>query len=584
MTYRNRPAPRRRHRARWQDELRTQRLLVGAFAAAIAIALGLFGMSAWNSYYANHLRQVIVVDETTISQEAFNLRQAMIGAELQAIGLDFQGQMAVPPATSARDQILQQQLQAVADQFQNLVSVSTDSIVDGLIQAAQAPGLGVTVTDEEVDAEVADRRSLPTRIQMSLIQVNALPDDAEIGAEPTEEDFTRAEAEADAIQTRLEAGEEFGTLATEASDDPASAQSQGLVGWIEEGDVQYGSLFPIADGLAVGETSEPTRTDTAYVIVRVEARTEAGPFTILNDALASARVSDADYRQYVAEDLMRTAFRDHFSTEVVVSPAPQREFAQILVLNDQGVPGPKQRIRHLLAQPLPDSDDQSVATDADWAAALARAEAWRAEVLDPEADWFAIAVDSDDPGSRNNGGDLGWSDPTTSNFVPEFQEAVASLQIGEISEPVRTEFGYHVIEVTNQRTTAEAFVDEILAELEADPDSFAALAREHSEDTPTRQDGGRYGWAAQYELTAPREEAIWGLEEVGDTTTAPVVEGNQLWIFQLLNVSESRSIEESRLNTIRTTGYSRWYDEIKSEHQVWIDSALQLQAAPEPAA
>ena len=49
MTYRSRPAPRRRHRARWQDELRTQGLLVGGFAAAIAIALGLFGMTAWNS-------------------------------------------------------------------------------------------------------------------------------------------------------------------------------------------------------------------------------------------------------------------------------------------------------------------------------------------------------------------------------------------------------------------------------------------------------------------------------------------------------------------------------------------------------
>ncbi|HEY7738663.1 MAG TPA: peptidylprolyl isomerase [Candidatus Limnocylindria bacterium] len=574
MTYRNRPAPRRRHRARWQDELRTQRLLVGAFAAAIAIALGLFLMSAWNAYYDSHLRQVIVVDDTRVTAEDYDLRQAMITAELQAIGLDFQGQLG-----GARDAILNQQLSAVSDQFSNLTSVTTDSLVDGIFQASQAPTLGIEVTEEEVDAEVAHRTTLPARIQFSAITVNALPDDAASGDEPTDADFARAEDEATAIKARLDAGEDFGAVATEVSDDPASAQAGGLVGWVEEDDVQYAYLFPLAEGHEIGEVSDPTRTDFGYVIFRVDGRTEAGPFTTLNDALDAARVTDADYRQYVSEELMREAFRDHFATEVVVSPAPQREFAQILVLDDQGVPVPKQRIRHLLAQPLPDSDDQSTATDAEWAAALARAEAWYDEVQDPNADWFEIARDSDDPGSRSNGGDLGWTDPTSSGFVQEFQDAITSLGVGEISEPVRTEFGYHVIQVTDTRTTAMGFVDDLITEIEADPDAFGALAREHSEDTGTRQDDGRYGWAARYELDPDREEAIWGLAEPGDFTTEPVVDGTQLWLFKLLSVSESRGVEESRLNTIRNVGYSRWYDELKATAQIWIDTQLQLDSS-----
>ena len=56
---------------------------------------------------------------------------------------------------------------------------------------------------------------------------------------------------------------------------------------------------------------------------------------------------------------------------------------------------------------------------------------------------------SDDPGSANNGGELGWAGPGT--FVPEFQSAADSLEIGQISEPIRSPFGWHLIEVLDRR-------------------------------------------------------------------------------------------------------------------------------------
>jgi parvulin-like peptidyl-prolyl isomerase len=52
---------------------------------------------------------------------------------------------------------------------------------------------------------------------------------------------------------------------------------------------------------------------------------------------------------------------------------------------------------------------------------------------------------SKDTGSGQNGGELGWAPP--SNYVPEFADAVSSLEIGKISEPVKTQFGYHIIQV-----------------------------------------------------------------------------------------------------------------------------------------
>jgi len=56
---------------------------------------------------------------------------------------------------------------------------------------------------------------------------------------------------------------------------------------------------------------------------------------------------------------------------------------------------------------------------------------------------------SDDPGSAANGGDLGWV--TRRKFVPEFELAAFELGVGEVSRPVRTQFGYHIIEVTDER-------------------------------------------------------------------------------------------------------------------------------------
>jgi len=56
---------------------------------------------------------------------------------------------------------------------------------------------------------------------------------------------------------------------------------------------------------------------------------------------------------------------------------------------------------------------------------------------------------SDDPGSANQGGELGWS--VTSDFAPEFEAHANAADIGVMTEPFRTQFGWHVLEVTQRR-------------------------------------------------------------------------------------------------------------------------------------
>ncbi|HUS25546.1 MAG TPA: peptidylprolyl isomerase [Candidatus Binatia bacterium] len=57
---------------------------------------------------------------------------------------------------------------------------------------------------------------------------------------------------------------------------------------------------------------------------------------------------------------------------------------------------------------------------------------------------------SDDPGSKNGGGDLGWQPPGV--FAPEFEKAIEALQPGQVSPPFRTQFGWHVAKVIERRT------------------------------------------------------------------------------------------------------------------------------------
>ena len=66
---------------------------------------------------------------------------------------------------------------------------------------------------------------------------------------------------------------------------------------------------------------------------------------------------------------------------------------------------------------------------------------------------------SSDPGSAENGGDLGWAERGL--FVPEFDETLFNLEINQISEPVKTQFGYHIIQLNELKIGIQQNFDEI---------------------------------------------------------------------------------------------------------------------------
>jgi peptidyl-prolyl cis-trans isomerase SurA len=97
--------------------------------------------------------------------------------------------------------------------------------------------------------------------------------------------------------------------------------------------------------------------------------------------------------------------------------------------------------RHILMRPNELQDDATVRQK------LATAR----EKIQSGAEPFEVLAKSlsEDPGSASEGGDLGWSGPGT--FVPEFEQTIAKLKDNEISEPFRSQYGWHIVQVLGRR-------------------------------------------------------------------------------------------------------------------------------------
>ena len=110
-----------------------------------------------------------------------------------------------------------------------------------------------------------------------------------------------------------------------------------------------------------------------------------------------------------------------------------------------GMPGvniTQTRARHILLRVGPQQRES---------AAKEKLADFKKRVMAGQADFAALARESSDDGSAKDGGDLGWTNPGM--FVPEFEQTMNGLAPNQISEPVVSRFGVHLIEVLERRET-----------------------------------------------------------------------------------------------------------------------------------
>lgn len=149
------------------------------------------------------------------------------------------------------------------------------------------------------------------------------------------------------------------------------------------------------------------------------------------EALRRSGMTENDLRNVIAEDLLLEKALEKRQAEIQITDEEVAEAYEAV------------NARHILIRP-----EENEAGELDWDAALAEANEILAQ-LRAGADFAVLAAAHSDDGTADQGGELGFF--TRGMMVPEFEEAAFALEEGEISEPVRTQYGYHIIQVLERR-------------------------------------------------------------------------------------------------------------------------------------
>jgi peptidyl-prolyl cis-trans isomerase SurA len=175
-------------------------------------------------------------------------------------------------------------------------------------------------------------------------------------------------------------------------------------------------------------------------------------------------------------------------------------------------------------------------------------------------------------GDTGTGGKLGYiSAESDLSQAEDFKAAILApgLQPGQLLAPVKTDIGWHVIQVMYHAPDATW-----MAKLKTDADAgadFAALARDNSE-AETASKGGDLGWVAPNQLDPRLTDAIFAAE-VGKTSSIVSITGDGTYLFKVF-AEENRTPEGRQLEAIKTNAFSNWYTAQKAVVKIERDPSI----------
>ena len=355
---------------------------------------------------------IAVVDEDVIMQSEFDQQLSKIREQIRRQGAE-------PPSSS----ILEKQV--------------LERLILQKIQVQIAARTGITVSEESLDkaiADIAKRNNLSDAKFRDILASEGY--DFKVFREDIRQEIMLSRLRKEEVDKRIQVSDrEIDNYVSNARSGSDQSEQELKVSHI---------LVSLPSGATERERAE-ARKKVEAALARIKGGEEFRQVAIAtSDAQDALDGGDLGWRKLselpsLIADVARD-FQEGQTSEVVTSPSGfhiikltgRRNAAVTLV--------EQTRARHILVSP------NQLTTDEE---ALTKAKQLR-QRLDAGEDFAALAkAHSDDRGSATQGGDLGWISP--GQMVPEFEEMMNSLAKGEISAPFRSEFGWHVMQVTERR-------------------------------------------------------------------------------------------------------------------------------------
>jgi hypothetical protein len=318
----------------------------------------------------------------------------------------------------------------------------------------------------------------------------------------------------------------------------------------------------------------PINTPTDIVlgddgIYRIGRYTETAAPTVdetFQASIQDAGIPIADYRAAARGDVLRKKLSDKIVADLS-APGLQRHVLEIYLPEpnfstnpgDEGV-----KVRQIVFAP---NDDTTKAKDLPlddpaWAKAKADADAAYAELkAHPEKFDEMARTLSDERTAQLTGGKQPWY-YSGSTVDSAFKAAILAdgLTPGQLLAPVKSTFGWHVIQFMHASGDGDkAYMETLKAKATSDA-AFRQLATDNSEGQGTK-DGGDIGWIAKSQLADQLDAAVFSTA-VGATSDVIQVTSDGTYLFRIL-AEEQRQPTKDQLKIFKDSGFSTWYTKQK---------------------
>jgi parvulin-like peptidyl-prolyl isomerase len=418
----------------------------------------------------------------------------------------------------------------------------------------------IQVTEAEVDAQVLEEATTAEQRHAWMIEIEPAtdPETGQVG----DEEKRAARGKAQLALGRLKAGESWEDVAQTASDSGLAPQA-GDLGWLSK-ESGYDEAF--MEAVFTTDLNEPTAiVEGEDGVFRIGRTTELAAEEV--DAAFQGLVDEAgialgEYRAAAQGDVLRRKLSEKVVADMS-KPGPQRHVLEIFLPEpNPSTIGtePGLKVRHILYSPKDDPNGAADLPEDDpaWAAAKAEADAAYARLTADPEDFDATArADSDEGSAVDTGGKQPWYYPS-SQVDPAFKNAIFAegLEPGDLLEPVKSGFGWHVIQFMRPLGDGEsAWLTSLRSEI-TDDASFKQVARDNSEGEGAGE-GGDIGWIAKGQLAEQLDSAVFATG-IGTLSSIVTVAGEGSYLLKVL-AEETRTPTPEQIDIFEDSGFQYWY-------------------------